>query len=254
MPDKFRRMVEEQWMASMRQVLRSMTPESCEIVLAAESTGEQAQEEVWSWYSQPMGNAPGGMIYAGATKESWSALGRLALASRDVEEATPEDIQTTCADIIAQSNRALARDLGKRLKAEIACGAMAASVRPGECQATTLTIGAAGYQATIKVSMDESIFTYLASLGENLPGSIPDLRLDLHATLGRMQVPLSRVLNLTIGSVIDTGRSAGEAVDLVANGKVIALGPLVTVAGRYAIKIDATTPRMVEVTTGQHVH
>jgi flagellar motor switch protein FliN/FliY len=61
------------------------------------------------------------------------------------------------------------------------------------------------------------------------------LRLSVEA--GSTSMPLAELLALNAGSVVQLNRQAGELLDVMVNGTPIAKGEIVTVDGRYGIRI-----------------
>jgi len=57
------------------------------------------------------------------------------------------------------------------------------------------------------------------------------VKLDVRVVLGRSRIPISELLNLTKGSVIELDRRVGEPVDLMINDRMVARGDLVRVKG-----------------------
>lgn len=66
-----------------------------------------------------------------------------------------------------------------------------------------------------------------------------DVHLNLTVELGRTELPIKDVLELTRGSVIELNRIAGEAVDLYANGKIIAKGEVVVIEDNFGLRITS---------------
>jgi flagellar motor switch protein FliN/FliY len=252
--DNIRELVRDQWVTALKSALMSMTSGAFEITLpeGPHSAGPEKQEQGWFWYSQVLSISPASTIWVGAANGTWTTLGKSLLMSHGLEEASPQDIQSSCADIVAQSNGALAHGLTKRFGSEITCGDLVPSKQPDGSQSIILTLAAATLPRAISiaVSFDESIFTFLSRLSQGrtnelpsappVPSSISDLRLNLHVTLGKTELLLDSILKLSVGSVIDIGRSVNDFVDVVANGKVIASGQVVAFRGNYAIKVVST--------------
>ena len=65
----------------------------------------------------------------------------------------------------------------------------------------------------------------------------PDVPVNLVAVIGKVTINVGELVKLHLGSVIDLGRSPGESVDLVANGRLIAKGELVDIDGKLGVKI-----------------
>ncbi len=74
----------------------------------------------------------------------------------------------------------------------------------------------------------------------NLPqniGLILDVPLDVTVELGKTRKTIKEVLELTAGSIIQLDKMAGEPVDLMVNGKLIAKGEVVVIDENYGIRI-----------------
>ena len=63
-----------------------------------------------------------------------------------------------------------------------------------------------------------------------------DIYVSLTIEIGRAQIKISDLLNLTKGSVIELNKLAGEPVDVYANGKLISTGNIITANGKYCIR------------------
>lgn len=68
-----------------------------------------------------------------------------------------------------------------------------------------------------------------------------DIELELTVELGKCQLPIKKVLELTKGSIIELDKVAGEPVDLYANGKHIANGEVVVIGDNFGIRIIGIT-------------
>lgn len=66
-----------------------------------------------------------------------------------------------------------------------------------------------------------------------------DIKLKLTVELGRTDLPIKKVLELTKGSVIELNKIAGEPVDLYANGKQIAKGEVVVIEDNFGLRITS---------------
>jgi len=66
-----------------------------------------------------------------------------------------------------------------------------------------------------------------------------DVSLSLAVELGKTILPIKEVLELTRGSVIELDRIAGEPVDLLANGKLIAKGEVVVIEDNFGLRITS---------------
>jgi flagellar motor switch protein FliN/FliY len=66
---------------------------------------------------------------------------------------------------------------------------------------------------------------------------VMDVELNVSLRFGRRQLPLHEVLELTSGSVVDLDRQVDDPVELLLDGKVIALGEAVIVDGNYGLRV-----------------
>lgn len=68
---------------------------------------------------------------------------------------------------------------------------------------------------------------------------VMDVKLKLTVELGRTEIPIKKVLELTRGSVIELDKVAGEPVELFANGKLIAKGEVVVIEDNFGLRITS---------------
>ena len=68
-----------------------------------------------------------------------------------------------------------------------------------------------------------------------------DVKLQLTVELGKTELPIKKVLELTKGSIITLDKAAGEPVELYANGKLIAYGEVVVIEDNFGIRIVHVT-------------
>lgn len=66
---------------------------------------------------------------------------------------------------------------------------------------------------------------------------VKDVKMDVTVELGRTNLPLKEVLQLEDSSVIKLERLAGEPVDLLVNGRLIAKGEVVVIGNNFGVKI-----------------
>jgi flagellar motor switch protein FliN/FliY len=75
-----------------------------------------------------------------------------------------------------------------------------------------------------------------ASSNENID-MLLDVELDVYIELGRANLSIKRILELSPGSIVELDRMAGEPVDLLVNEKVIAKGEVVVLDENFGIRI-----------------
>ncbi len=67
---------------------------------------------------------------------------------------------------------------------------------------------------------------------------LKDVEMDVSVELGRIELPLGKVLQLAKGSVIELEKLAGEPVDIMVNGQRIAHGEVVVVDEHFGVRIS----------------
>jgi flagellar motor switch protein FliN/FliY len=72
---------------------------------------------------------------------------------------------------------------------------------------------------------------------------ILDIPVQLTVELGRTKIPIKHILQLAQGSVVELDAMAGEPMDVLVNGYLIAQGEVVVVNDRFGIRLtDIVTP------------
>lgn len=74
-------------------------------------------------------------------------------------------------------------------------------------------------------------------------GMILDIPVQLSVELGRTRIPIKQILQLAQGSVVELDGLAGEPMNVLINGCLIAQGEVVVVNDRFGIRLtDIITP------------
>jgi len=68
---------------------------------------------------------------------------------------------------------------------------------------------------------------------------LKDVEMDVSVELGKIELPLGKVLQLTKGSVIELEKLAGEPVDILVNGHNIAKGEVVVIDEHFGVRISS---------------
>ena len=72
---------------------------------------------------------------------------------------------------------------------------------------------------------------------------ILDIPVQLTVELGRTKIPIKHILQLAQGSVVELDALAGEPMDVLVNGYLIAQGEVVVVNDKFGIRLtDIVTP------------
>jgi flagellar motor switch protein FliN len=88
------------------------------------------------------------------------------------------------------------------------------------------------------------------NFGEDVPAiagndinMILDIPVQLTVELGRTRIPIKHILQLAQGSVVELETMAGEPMDVLVNGYLIAQGEVVVVNEKFGIRLtDIVTP------------
>ncbi|GHG85340.1 flagellar motor switch protein FliN [Pseudodonghicola xiamenensis] len=86
-----------------------------------------------------------------------------------------------------------------------------------------------GAAAAEKTSLKD-VAVAAAAGGRNVDALL-NVRLDVRVVLGRSRMPISELLELSKGAVIELDRKVGEPVDIMINDRLVARGDLVKVQG-----------------------
>ena len=82
----------------------------------------------------------------------------------------------------------------------------------------------------------------LGGAGNDL-NMILDIPVQLTVELGRTRIPIKHILQLAQGSVVELDALAGEPMDVLVNGFLIAQGEVVVVNDKFGIRLtDIVTP------------
>lgn len=66
---------------------------------------------------------------------------------------------------------------------------------------------------------------------------LADIPLRLSVEVGSTCLKLSELMDLTEGSVVELDRQANELLDILVNGTLVARGEVVTVGGKFGIRV-----------------
>lgn len=112
---------------------------------------------------------------------------------------------------------------------------------PGpQLTATDIEAGDAVTVQSVKFASFEDLGQAQGEANKNLD-ILMDIKLQLTVELGRTELPIKKVLELTRGSIIELEKVAGEPVELYANGKLVAHGEVVVIEDNFGLRITSIT-------------
>ncbi len=133
-----------------------------------------------------------------------------------------------------------------RLAAEWAAALDESSPEPAVSTANATGRAAPGMSADSVAAASFTNFSAAAPIA-GVPGNDLNMILDipvlLTVELGRTRIPIKHILQLAQGSVVELDALAGEPMDVLVNGYLIAQGEVVVVNDKFGIRLtDIVTP------------
>ena len=74
---------------------------------------------------------------------------------------------------------------------------------------------------------------------------LADIPVRLSVEVGNVSLKLSEIMDLSEGSVVELGRQANELLDINVNGTLVAKGEVVTIDGRFGIRVAEVVTKNV---------
>ncbi|MBO5739172.1 flagellar motor switch protein FliN [bacterium] len=127
-----------------------------------------------------------------------------------------------------------ASDLNEDFGTDIEAQAPETTVEPEKSQDSTVTV------QPVQFASFEDLDQVQGPQNQNL-NILLDVKLQLTVELGRTELPIKKVLELTKGSIVTLNKAAGEPVELFANGKLIAYGEVVVIEDNFGLRITHIT-------------
>ncbi len=126
---------------------------------------------------------------------------------------------------------------------------MAAEWEAALAEARSDTAAVAADEAAPLQSVQAASFTDFGAAEAANPTGINDINMildipvQLTVELGRTRIPIKHILQLAQGSVVELEAMAGEPMDVLVNGYLIAQGEVVVVNDKFGIRLtDIVTP------------
>ena len=125
--------------------------------------------------------------------------------------------------------------------------AMAAEWEAALAQQTSSSDSSAGSASQLSDQMMPASFANFGPSNSTGAGNdinmILDIPVQLTVELGRTRIPIKNILQLAQGSVVELDAMAGEPMDVLVNGFLIAQGEVVVVNDKFGIRLtDIVTP------------
>jgi flagellar motor switch protein FliN len=133
----------------------------------------------------------------------------------------------------ATTNRSDSSSATERLLDEAEAG-LAAAISPSVESRTGLPPGLAGAAPFEFQSFDPSSNVRREGIGLK---ALHDVELDLRIELGRTELLIEEVLQLAEGSVVPLNKLAGDPVDILVNGRLIARGEVLVLNDNFCVRV-----------------
>jgi len=78
---------------------------------------------------------------------------------------------------------------------------------------------------------------------ESDPKALYEVDVEVTAVLGTAQMPISQILKLGRGAVVELNRKVGEDIDLHANNRLVARGEIVVIEDRLGVTMTEIMKR-----------
>lgn len=124
--------------------------------------------------------------------------------------------------------------------AAVAQEVVESAVESNDAAAEEVNLDSAVTVQPIKFASFEDLSQTQGEINKNLE-ILMDIKLQLTVELGRTELPIKKVLELTRGSIIELEKVAGEPVELYANGKLVAHGEVVVIEDNFGLRITSIT-------------
>jgi flagellar motor switch protein FliN/FliY len=248
----------ETWAAGIADSLLAMTGEKpvCECKTA------DAVEAGATWQQYDFNLSGAAHLWVAATEAAWKAIGERVLKSTGLEDAELSDIRDTYAEIVSQSNGAVASRLTATTGSEVSCRAAAQPeeeprwsalakielVFPGDTPLVLYLGFSEPMLAALQpapppppLARDDANGPSQESAVLSMASKTLDVFLDVEVpvcvSFGSTFLAIQDVLKLNSGSIIELNRSISQPVDLIVNNCVIARAEVVVVEGNYGVRI-----------------
>jgi flagellar motor switch protein FliN/FliY len=85
--------------------------------------------------------------------------------------------------------------------------------------------------------------THSGGAGDELSlQQLSDVPIPVTVELGRVRLTLGDLCRLKAGALLELDRESHEPADILVNGKIVAHGEIVTIDGRYGVRITGVEP------------
>jgi flagellar motor switch protein FliN/FliY len=163
--------------------------------------------------------------------------------SSEVSAALPRSLP----ELLEKAFQTMARALETVVGSKVACGSLKEETTPEGFETIAYALRRESSRVgNVVLAVPESALNFLASVGPNTGARAPSMHLEalmnvdlpVNISFGSTEMPLSEVLKLTTGSIVEFTHRLNEPVNVVVNGCLVARGDVVVVDGNYGVRIS----------------
>ncbi len=256
------------WVDQFARALEMFTGERPGVAVASLAALPSVDTETTLWWKQPFASDTLGEFdtWVGAAEATWLAL------SQALGESDSDACRSTYLEVLSQAHHGTANALTEEPVRLFRCPAGEESPAPQSASlvlaTAAITIGAnhmgakhvgANHALTLLLAIEANAAGVLKHLdplhsqaelqdaqlssGSLMMGRLRDVNLPISLALGSTHLSISEVLRVKPGSRLGLNKEAGDLVDLLIHGTVVARGEIVLVKENYGIRIRQIVSR-----------
>lgn len=107
-------------------------------------------------------------------------------------------------------------------------------MNPTDPELDTNEMGELGFGEMPSPERDDRMDAYIERTADDLE-AVFDVPVRISVVLGRTKMPVSQLLKLDTGTVVELDRQVGEAVEIYVNDRLVARGEIVLVENRLGV-------------------
>jgi flagellar motor switch protein FliN/FliY len=263
----------DQWVASLAQVLESMTDQKPEVRWQSGITLAADPEALW--WEQPFQISRDALVWVAAPRPTWEHSGTITLHAAGLETVEASEARNTWLEILSQSLSGMARSIGALVGREVTCTAgterrpdkppddgAAVAIRFADAALPPLWVGFSPALSAM-LSQPPPPQPQPEAVAKEPPAAaaeadpperqnakpatmdlILDVELPVSISFGKTELPMRDILKLTTGSIVELNRGVNDPVEVMVNHCLIARGEVVVVEGNYGVRIQYIASRL----------
>ena len=252
------------WTNALADAVASMTSRRPEVTWQAENnSGAMESEPVWQELSFNIAST-GPAVWLGASVADARALGALLLTEAGVDDADESLQEDTYSEVVNQAFSVLARVLTERLGKEVLAKPLAAAPQAPSQEIGRFSVVIThddtpairsllcfneSFVAALKAVLETPVEQPADSRAEQRNAAtdntepkgilalLLNIDLSVRIALARTLLPVSDVLRLTTGAIVELHQPIEDPAELIVNDHLLARGRIVVIGGSYGFEV-----------------